>query len=58
MADDSSPVLANGFQDLIERQVLLPLIAVARVVAGTGSIQAEEPGKSVHAQFAFQQIAA
>ena len=50
------PTLANAFKHLVQRQVLLPLVAVARVVARAGTIQAEESGKAIRAQFALEHI--
>jgi hypothetical protein len=50
------PVLTNGFQDLIERQILLPLLAVAGVVTGSRAIQAQETRKPVRIQFALKDL--
>ena len=49
-------VLADGFQDLIERQILLPLLAVACVVTGSRAIQAQETRKPVRTQFALKDL--
>jgi len=46
-------VFADGFENLIERQILLPLIAVARVVTGPGAIQTQEPREAIGTQFAL-----
>jgi len=48
--------LADGFENLIDRQILLPLLAVARIVARAGAIQAQEPGEAIGTQLALQEL--
>lgn len=49
-------VCANGFDDLIKRQPLLPLLAVAGVVTSSGAVQAQEPGEAIGAEFTLQEF--
>src|SRR5690349_7217977 len=47
-------MLANGLQNLIERQVLMPLLAIPSVAAISGAVQAQEPGQAIGAELAHQ----
>ena len=49
-------MFANGFEDLIERQILLPLLAVPSIVSGSGAIQPQEPSEAVRIQFSFENL--
>jgi hypothetical protein len=51
-------MFADGLENLIQRQVLLPLLAVVRVVTGTGAIQTQEPGETIGTQFVLKEIKA
>jgi len=51
-----SAMFADGFDDPIQRQVFLPLVAGARVIAGARAIQAQEPRKAICTQFTFQYV--
>jgi hypothetical protein len=49
-------MLANGLQNLVERQVLLPLLSIPNVIASARAIQPQEPGQAIGAQFAFEDV--
>jgi len=59
-AKDCAPLvramLANGFENLIERQIFLPVLAVASIVIRSGTVQSQEPGKSVWTQFTLKDV--
>ncbi len=49
-------MLPNRLKNLIERQILLPMIAVARVVTRPGPIQTQEPSEAISTQFALEEV--
>jgi hypothetical protein len=42
-------MFADGLQDLIQRQVFLPRVAIAGIIARPRAVQAQESGKAVSA---------
>lgn len=49
-------MLPNGFHNLIEGQILLPLLAIASVVTRAGPIQTQEPAQAVGTQLPLQEF--
>ena len=49
-------MLANGFYNLLDGQILLHLLTVASVVTCPGTIQTQEPSEAVRTQFALQDL--
>jgi hypothetical protein len=49
-------MLPDGIENLIERQVLLPLLAVASVVTRARPVQTQEPGQTIGTQFPLQKF--